>query len=71
MEKYQQEFDEKIKDLFIGNTLYDSNISDPVLNYNWITITPQAATTESTDSNQTNTENTQEDNQETNNEVTT
>lgn len=71
MEKYQQEFDEKIKDLFIGNTLYDSNISDPVLNYNWITITPQAATTESTDSNQTNTENTQEENQETNNEVTT
>lgn len=71
MEKYQQEFDEKIKDLFIGNTLYDSNISDPVLNYNWITITPQAATTESTDTNQTNTENTQEENQETNNEVTT
>ena len=45
--KYQEEFDEKIKDLFIGNTYYSSNIADPVLNYDWITIQPQAATTTS------------------------
>lgn len=80
IEKYQQEFDEKIKDLFIGNTLYDSNISDPVLNYNAITITPKTTTdtsTNTTDTNQTNTENTQENNQannqannQTNNEAT-
>ena len=40
--EYQQEFDNKIQDLFIGNTLYDSNVSDPILNYNWITIEPKA-----------------------------
>ena len=27
----------------MGNTFYDSNISDPILNYNWITIEPKAA----------------------------
>ena len=78
--QYQQEFDEKIRDLFIGNTLYDSNISDPVLNYNAITITPKTTVDESTntDSSQTNTEDTQQNNQEgnqatnqTNNEATT
>ena len=42
IEKYQEEFDEKVKDLFIGNTYYDSNVSDPILNYDWITITPKA-----------------------------
>ena len=70
IEQYQQEFDEKIKDLFIGNTLYDSNISDPVLNYDWITITPTVTTDTSTaTNNQTNTDNTQnnqENNQENN-----
>lgn len=48
IEQYQQEFDDKIKDLFIGNTFYDSDTSNPVLNYNNITITPKVAT--STDS---------------------
>lgn len=48
IEQYQQEFDDKIKDLFIGNTFYDSNTSDPILNYDWITIVPKVAT--STDS---------------------
>lgn len=33
----QMEFDNKIKDLFIGNTIYNSNISDAVMNYSWIT----------------------------------
>lgn len=46
--QYQEEFDEKIKDLFIGNTYYDSNISDPILNYDWITIEPKAASSTST-----------------------
>ena len=48
IEQYQEEFDEKIKDLFIGNTFYDSNISDPILNYDWITVTPQVAATSTT-----------------------
>lgn len=51
IEKYQEEFDEKIKDLFIGNSLYDSNISDPILNYNSITITPKIATSQITNTN--------------------
>ena len=57
IEQYQEEFDNKIKDLFIGNVLYDSNISDPVLNYNWITITPKAppSTTDGTNTGTTNT----------------
>ena len=41
IEKYQEEFDEKIKNLFIGNTFYNSNIADPVLNYDMITIEPK------------------------------
>ena len=53
IEQYQEEFDEKIKDLFIGNTFYDSNISDPILNYDWITVTPQVATTSTTTSTNT------------------
>ena len=55
--EYQEEFDDKIKDLFIGNTLYDSNISDPILNYNWITITPTAPVSETTSNTSTNTQN--------------
>ena len=43
-EEYEEEFAEKIKDLFKGNTLYDSNISDPILNYDWITVQPTAST---------------------------
>ena len=46
--KYQEEFDKKIEDLFKGNTLYDSNISDPILNYNWITVQPTMPQTTST-----------------------
>ena len=38
IQQYQKEFDEKIKDLFKGNTLYNSNISDAVLNYNYISV---------------------------------
>ena len=77
IEKYQEEFDRKIKDLFIGNTFYDSNISDPILNYDWITIVPKAPVSTTTDTNtqdtnqnqENNQENNQEDNQSTNQEV--
>lgn len=47
--EYEEEFHEKIKDLFKGNTLYDSNVSDPILNYDWITVQPTVTST-STDS---------------------
>lgn len=71
IEQYQEEFDEKIKDLFIGNTFYDSNISDPILNYDWITVTPQVATTSTTTSTNTtqnpNDSNAQNQNSTTNN----
>ena len=50
IEQYQQEFDDKIKDLFIGNSFYDSNTSDPILNYNNITITPKVASSTDTSS---------------------
>ena len=50
IEQYQQEFDDKIKDLFIGNTFYDSETSNPVLNYNNITITPKVAASADTSS---------------------
>lgn len=46
----QKEFDNKIKDLFIGNTIYNSNISDPVMNYSW--ITEKASQTTNQTSNQ-------------------
>ena len=67
IEQYQEEFDEKIKDLFKGNTLYDSNVSDPILNYDWITIepTPITDTSQSTGGSSTpsgsSTENTEDE----------
>lgn len=48
IDKYQEEFDLKVKDLFIGNTYYDSNMSDPILDYNRITITPKAPPSDTT-----------------------
>lgn len=48
----QEEFEEKIKDLFIGNTIYDSNITDAVLNYDAITV--ETSTTNSSDTFNTN-----------------
>lgn len=50
IDKYQEEFDLKVKDLFIGNTFYDSNLSDPILNYDWITIEPKVTNTNATSS---------------------
>lgn len=56
----QKQFDEKIKDLFKGNTFYNSNISDPVLNYNWITA-KNTQTIEQTNEEEIEQSNTQEE----------
>lgn len=66
IEQYQQEFDDKIKDLFIGNTFYDSNTSDPILNYNNITITPKVAASTDTSSMSTVEDENSSDNPESN-----
>lgn len=78
IEQYQEEFDDKIKDLFIGNTLYDSNISDAIMNYDWITVTPTAPATTSTmstdptlNANQNTTTNTDDKNNDNNNDTET
>ena len=66
LEKYQEEFEDKIKYLFIGNTIYESNITDAIMNYDAITITPQAVTsstmTSATDANALNTNTTDNQN---------
>ena len=54
-EMFQEEFDRKIEDLFKGNTLYDSNVSSPILNYNWVTI-QQASNLDTNSTMQTNTD---------------
>lgn len=43
--EYQEDFDEKIRTLFIGNGYYLSDLTHPVLDYNAITIEPKASTT--------------------------
>lgn len=48
IDKFQEEFDLKVKDLFIGNTYYDSDMSNPILDYNKITITPKAPPSDTT-----------------------
>lgn len=42
-QKLQKSFDEKIKDLIIGNKYYDSKIESSILNYGGITLEPQSA----------------------------
>lgn len=59
IEKYQEDFDKKILDLFIGNAYYDSDLVNPVLDYNRITITPTTDTNSSTP--ETTPENTDEE----------
>ena len=66
IEQYQQEFDDKIKDLFIGNSFYDSNTSDTILNYNNITITPKVAASTDTSSMSTVEDENSSDNPESN-----
>ena len=48
LEQYEEEFNNKIKDLFIGNTIYNSNVTDAILNYDAITITPTVTSNAST-----------------------
>lgn len=42
--QFQEEFETKIRDLFIGNTYYESDLTTNLLNYNQITIQPSAST---------------------------
>lgn len=58
IEQFQEEFDEKIKDLFIGNRYYESDLISNVLNYGSITITPSALDTFSQMNEISNTETT-------------
>lgn len=39
-QKYEKDFDQKIMNLFIGNSYYDSDLVHPVLDYGRITVTP-------------------------------
>ena len=41
VEKYQEEFERKILDLFYGNSYYESDLVNPTMNYGNITITPR------------------------------
>lgn len=43
-QEHQEDFDKKILDLFIGNAYYESDLINPVLDYNKITITPTSNT---------------------------
>ena len=55
IEQYEQEFNNKIKDLFIGNTIYNSNVTDAILNYDAITITPTVTSDANTSNDTSNT----------------
>ena len=43
-DKYQAEFDDKILNLFIGNTYYESDLTSNVMSYDKITVTPTSTT---------------------------
>ena len=58
LDKYQEDFDQKVMDLFIGNQFYESNVTDNIMNYDKITVTPTpAADTNGTMSTTTNANN--------------
>ena len=58
LDKYQEDFDQKVMDLFIGNQFYESNVTDNIMNYDKITVTPTpAANTNGTMSTTTNANN--------------
>ena len=40
LSKYQEEFEKKILDLFIGNTFYESKLTDNIMHYDSITVQP-------------------------------
>ena len=62
--KYQEEFDQKILDLFIGNTYYDSDLTNFLMNYGNITVTPQANNTSEVTSENNNISLNEENNEE-------
>lgn len=64
IDKYQEEFDEKIRDLFIGNSYYESDVASNVMNYDQITVTPVAPANDTTTTN-SNMDTTEEGNQQT------
>lgn len=64
--EYQEEFDEKIQTLFIGNGYYPSELCTPILNYDSITIEPKAAQSNN-NMNTTNNNQNQQNNQQNNN----
>ena len=51
---YQEEFEKKILDLFIGNTFYESRLTDNTMNYGSITVTPTNNTDNNTNMNTNN-----------------
>ena len=53
IDKYQAEFEDKILDLFRGNTYYESNLTSNIMNYDSITITPKSTTTDSSNMSST------------------
>lgn len=53
VEEYEEEFNQKILDLFIGNTFYESKLTSNIMSYDSITITP----TSNSDTNINNNEN--------------
>jgi len=46
--KYETEFESKIKDLFIGNAFYDSELTDTTFHYDAITIQPKTTSSSTT-----------------------
>ena len=64
VDKYQADFDQKILDLFIGNSYYESDVTSNVMNYDQISVTPTAtADTSGTMSTTTNSNNNNKNNQ--------
>ena len=59
--EYQEEFEKKILDLFIGNKFYDSDLTSPILHYDHITVTPTANTNTTNNTNSITETNANED----------
>ena len=62
-EKLQEEFNRKIIDLFIGNSYYESNLTDNTMSYSNITVTPVNNTTDNTNISEINIDNNQNNNE--------
>lgn len=55
VQELQEEFEQKIIDLFIGNTYYESDLTSPVMDYGRITVTPTSNTNSSIDNTESST----------------